>query len=94
MLLSEPPPKDESSPEYDWSETTAFEGARVNELRKKQRTAKEPPSVATVLSRVKERPGTFILIAAFALLTIGDFIFNVSRQFICLLPEMCSPASY
>jgi hypothetical protein len=79
---------------YDWANTTAFEGARVNELRKKQREPSTLPDAATMFSRFKERPGTFILIFLFGLLTIGDFIFNVSRAFICLLPDMCAPASY
>jgi hypothetical protein len=79
---------------YDWGNTTAFEGSRVNELRKKQREPSKLPDAATLFSRFKERPGTFILIALFGVLTIGDFIFNVSRAFICLLPDMCAPASY
>ena len=86
--------EDENNEIYNWGNTTAFEGSRVNELRKKQREPSKLPDAATMFSRFKERPGTFILIALFGLLTIGDFIFNVSRAFICLLPDMCAPASY
>ena len=86
--------KTDATTSFDFSNTTGFQGARVNALRKRQREEKGLPDAATMFSRFKERPGTFILISLFLLLTVGDFIFNVSRQFICLLPDLCAPAQY
>lgn len=89
LLTSDP----EGEETYDWSNTTAFEGNKVNLLRQKQRQPRSLPDAATMFSRFRERPGTFILIFLFLILTVGDFAFNVSRQFICVFQDLCAPAS-
>lgn len=74
----------------------AFEGSRVLDLRKRElerETRRRSVTAATVLGNLRDNPGTAILILLFGLLTAGDFVFNVSRQFICVLPELCAPAS-
>ena len=49
----------------------------------------------TVLANVlAQGPGTAALVVLFALLTVGDVLFNFSRAFVCVLPELCEPASF
>jgi hypothetical protein len=79
---------------FDWKPVDAFQGQRVQELRRE--ASQEPPSVAerlgTVYSNVLEQgPGTAALILLFVLLTIGDVFFNISRGFICNFPGLCDP---
>ena len=71
----------------------AFEGRRVLDMRARalDRETRQRATPSVVLANMRENPGTAVLIVLFGLLTVGDFIFNVSRTFICLLPDLCEP---
>lgn len=80
---------------YDFSPMAdAFEGQRVLDMRARQREReKSRASPATVVSNLMAQgPGTAVLVVLFAILTVGDIIFNISRLFICALPELCEAA--
>ena len=74
-------------------EGDAFEGSRVLDMKRRERRREErratPATVAANL--LAQGPGTVVLVILFALLTVGDFVFNFSRAFICVLPDLCDP---
>ena len=82
--------------QFGWGAMGSFEGARVNELKRKERVAEtRPPTqrAASVLRNLRELPlGTLLLILLFVPLTFVDVFFNVSRGFICALPDLCDAA--
>ena len=61
---------------------------RRREMDPKDRRASPGEVVGNVLKQV---PGTTLLVLLFLLLTVGDFLFNFSRAFVCLLPDLCEP---
>ena len=73
----------------------AFQGDRVADLKKRQRAEAAITPVqrlARVAGNLREaNPGTLLLIALFIPLTFLDVFFNISRGFICSLPELCDP---
>ena len=81
-----------SSKQYDFTGAgDAFEGNRVLEMRKKK-MEKKRATPRQVVSNVLEQGPQGVLILMFLLLTVGDVIFNLSRQFICFFPDLCRPA--
>ena len=94
-LVSEPPPDAEgNSATFDeWSEIReqGFQGARVADIKKRRRQQEaQRTDPATIVRGVATRP----LVLLFVLLTLGDFVFNFSRQFLCALPDLCEAATY
>lgn len=79
---------------FEWSSSTEFEGRRVAELKKK--ASRPPPSlqerVAAAGRNLVAQGPRGLLIVFFVLLTLADVFFNMSRGFICSLPELCEPA--
>ena len=71
----------------------AFQGARVAEIKRKQREVVTPQQrAARIVSNLRSaNPGTLLLIALFVPLTFADIFFNLSRGFICSLPDLCEP---
>ena len=81
---------------FKWASVDAFQGERVNQLRRRAALPPPPPleRASTIWANLKEQgAGQVTLVLLFVLLTIGDFVFNVSRGFICALPDLCSPAN-
>ena len=71
----------------------AFEGKRVMETRAKmaEREDRRATPREVLQNIVNQGPGTALLILVFGVLTIGDVLFNFSRSFICVLPDLCEP---
>lgn len=68
-----------------------FQGARVLEIKRQRRRQEEKRADPIAIARaIATRP----LVLLFVLLTFGDFIFNFSRQFLCVLPDLCEAATY
>jgi hypothetical protein len=81
---------------FKWASVDAFQGERVNQLRRRAALPPPPPleRASTIWANLKEQgAGQVTLVLLFVLLTIGDFVFNVSRGFICALPDLCTPAN-
>lgn len=86
----------------DW-DAAAAPAVRIAEIRRRlARSGGSAPGLpgsdtdwALVLRRaVTSRPLTLLLVLCFGVLTVGDIVFNLSRLFICALPDMCTPAVY
>lgn len=67
----------------------AFEGNRVMEMRRREADRERATPKEVLQNILNQGPGTALLLLLFALLTIGDLLFNFSRSFICVLPELC-----
>ena len=85
-------PADDSAAAFDWKQTVA-PGTRIAAFRRKRLRAEESPVDArTVFKNLRSAPPTtWLLILLFVPLTFADVFFNMSRMFICLLPDLCSP---
>jgi hypothetical protein len=91
-LSSEPSDPRSSSDQFKWGQMDAFQGDRVAELKRRQREQKKGVQLANVLRNLKDaNPGTLLLIGLFVPLTFADIFFNLSRGFICSLPDLCDP---
>jgi hypothetical protein len=84
-----------------WDSASA-PATRIAEIRRRQARSGAAPGLPgsdtdwlAVLQRAAtSRPLTLLLVVSFGLLSVGDFIFNVSRLFVCALPDLCAPAVY
>ena len=85
-------PTGDSAAAFDWKQTVA-PGTRVAAFRRKRLRAEESPVDArTVFANLRSAPPTtWLLIVLFVPLTFADVFFNMSRMFVCLLPDLCSP---
>jgi len=86
----------------EW-EAAAGPATRIAEIRRQQaRTGGAAPGLpgkdtdwsAALERAATTRPLTLLLVLAFGVLTVGDVVFNLSRLFICLVPDMCTAAVY
>ena len=82
---------------FEWQTTTAFEGKRVSELRRRMATPAARPSarIRAMMANLRAQgPVQVSLIALFGLLTVADIFFNMSRGILCSLPGgLCEAAS-